>query len=818
MRPTAERDSNRTHGSFVLEVLDMQPRLGIAAQLAACGALLAWALAGTALAQDDKNINVVGTGTGGAAADRWALLVGINDYERDDISDLKYAVADVEALYNVLTDTGIGGFAKRNVKLMTTNSEGDLLPKRSNMMYWLGWLKDNVTEAGLVVIYFSGHGISDEGTAESYLLPVDADLRNTTTLQESSVPVAKVQSILKDLPCKKLILFLDACRNDPKAGKGDVDNPLSDDLARGLELEGEGRGTFYSCKVGERSYEWGDKKQGVFSYYLCDGLRGNAADRYGNVSLDTLRSYVTTNVVQWGRDNGREMTPWLHFEGTGTFTITRGEATRAKLTVQTDPPYADLALVMGGEEMPMGLAPREISPGDERSITLKASKPGCGSKTETINVEPGEERTVTIKLLVFDAAQAEQHTKNIGVTPVEPTDPETPTPPARTYAFVLNNPAEGDNPGRSVVLMGSGPPGAEVQYTVNWVGQGFDPKITGDNIASDRVRIADDGSFFSNSVGLYPAMDSGVRRISGYTVKLEVFSEAVDGPATITRRIAGNWMNPQQQEVVGPVAPPPAEQWALPWRFEGVVMDYSQVPGAERPKKPDRTGEIIGGLLGGIFGRRPPKSDTEKLVRAGITAALATSTKPGEVDLWVREERGRQVKVTVDDGFVCGSDVGPLKVRDIKPGDVVRVDIAERMGDWECTAQQIYLLKRPGGLYVPSSSTQHKPGIAPPPPPPGPGPPPPRPERPEPPSSGRNWRAVQFRADAVNVQYKNMGGNYFGVRDRGKIYRVFCDNKTRIVHGSNRKSFATLADGTLVDIKGTHLSENTVRASLISIK
>ena len=36
--------------------------------------------------------------------------------------------------------------------------------------------------------------------------------------------------------------------------------------------------TRYACSIGERAYEWAEKKHGVFSYYLMEGLRGGSWD------------------------------------------------------------------------------------------------------------------------------------------------------------------------------------------------------------------------------------------------------------------------------------------------------------------------------------------------------------------------------------------------------------------------------------------------------------------------------------------------------------------------------------------------------------
>ena len=61
------------------------------------------------------------TANAGHAADKWALLVGINNY---DVSPLRYCVADVEAFRKTLIDPNIGGFDAGKVYLMTDKNIG----------------------------------------------------------------------------------------------------------------------------------------------------------------------------------------------------------------------------------------------------------------------------------------------------------------------------------------------------------------------------------------------------------------------------------------------------------------------------------------------------------------------------------------------------------------------------------------------------------------------------------------------------------------------------------------------------------------------
>ena len=67
-----------------------------------------------------------------AVAEKYALLVGINDYQ-GDISPLRYCVADVEAFRDALIN--VAGFEKDNVYLMTDQMDGQMQPDMSSVFY-----------------------------------------------------------------------------------------------------------------------------------------------------------------------------------------------------------------------------------------------------------------------------------------------------------------------------------------------------------------------------------------------------------------------------------------------------------------------------------------------------------------------------------------------------------------------------------------------------------------------------------------------------------------------------------------------------------
>ena len=77
-------------------------------------------------------------------AEKWALRVGINNYP-NDISPLRYCVADVEAFRQALIN--VAGFKEDKIFLMTDQMRGQMEPTNINVIKRLGVLSKQI-EAG----------------------------------------------------------------------------------------------------------------------------------------------------------------------------------------------------------------------------------------------------------------------------------------------------------------------------------------------------------------------------------------------------------------------------------------------------------------------------------------------------------------------------------------------------------------------------------------------------------------------------------------------------------------------------------------------
>lgn len=244
---------------------------------------------------------------------RWALVIGMDKYDSPDILPLRCAVADATVLASTLRE--VAGFDEDHVLLLTSAAEGSRRPTKANVIYWLDYLAGEVRPGDLFVFYFAGHGITYQG--RGYLMTVDADQRTPQTIKASCLSVEEIQAALKRIPAGQVLLLIDACRSQADRGSRgtDAETALTEALADGLVVpaaQDNVTATMFACDKGQRSHEWEERGHGFFTYYLAEGLRGQAADGKGAVTLQGLEAYLGKVVPDSVKREKRQLqVPWV---------------------------------------------------------------------------------------------------------------------------------------------------------------------------------------------------------------------------------------------------------------------------------------------------------------------------------------------------------------------------------------------------------------------------------------------------------------------------------------------------------------------------
>ena len=242
----------------------------------------------------------------------WAIVVGIDEYVRPSIPKLRYAVADAKLFSQALQDTL--KVPQDHIFLMTSDAvDENSQPRFVNVAYRLSSLKGKVKKDDTVIFYFAGHGVTLDG--EPFLLTEEADNRSALTLKASSLHGGDLITTLRKTESGNVWVMLDACRNSPNDKE---DSKLDPAVSSALSQANVGllqTATMFSCKVGERAWEWDEKKHGCYSYFLVEGLRRDAADSQGRVTLQSLADYVSREVPQVAKRFGSAQNPTMFYGG-----------------------------------------------------------------------------------------------------------------------------------------------------------------------------------------------------------------------------------------------------------------------------------------------------------------------------------------------------------------------------------------------------------------------------------------------------------------------------------------------------------------------
>jgi len=219
---------------------------------------------------------------------KYALLVGINQYQHGQLDKLEFAEADAKDMAKLLKEKGeyevVEVVGKDATKARITK-ELEKLAQQGNA-------------GGIVLVGFAGHGMQPEDSDEAYFVPYDAKQKVVNRDgkevndwdHDSMVSLSKILAHLKASPAGAKALLVDACRNDPKAGRGRGfgSNLKLSDLPKNLAV-------LLSCSEGERSFEHSDWGHGAFFYHVMKGMNEHA-DKKKRVTALTLAAFVKEEV------------------------------------------------------------------------------------------------------------------------------------------------------------------------------------------------------------------------------------------------------------------------------------------------------------------------------------------------------------------------------------------------------------------------------------------------------------------------------------------------------------------------------------------
>lgn len=128
----------------------------------------------------------------------YALLIGIDEYEDPNFTNLDNPVRDTESLYNILISDYL--FEKENVTLIKN-------AKITDIYNALDELSHTITKDDNLLLFYAGHGWFDEAANIGYWLPSDARMNRKAKWFRNST----LCDYLKEINSKHTLVVTDAC-------------------------------------------------------------------------------------------------------------------------------------------------------------------------------------------------------------------------------------------------------------------------------------------------------------------------------------------------------------------------------------------------------------------------------------------------------------------------------------------------------------------------------------------------------------------------------------------------------------------------------
>ena len=210
----------------------------------------------------------------------FALIIANENYKRE--SNVPYAINDGSVFRKYCLETI--GIPQSNVNYIEDATLDDIRAE----LNWIRKVSEVYGGDASLIIYYAGHGIPDERTKESYILPVDAYGSDITT----AYSLQTLYSTLSEFPTKSTVVFLDACFSGSQRSGEMLDS------SRGVAIKAKpntpiGNMVVFSASTGdETAFPYTDQSHGMFTYFLLKKLQETG----GLVSLGELADYIKTNV------------------------------------------------------------------------------------------------------------------------------------------------------------------------------------------------------------------------------------------------------------------------------------------------------------------------------------------------------------------------------------------------------------------------------------------------------------------------------------------------------------------------------------------
>lgn len=231
--------------------------------------------------------------------DKVALVIGINDYQ---LAPLSFCINDAQEVAEALEMTEFGF---HTTVLLDNNAT------RKGILNEIGSAR--LKKPSLFLLYFSGHGCTTD--IGSYLVTHDA-----APLDEG-IELQLLGRLIDQMAQEgtTTIVILDCCHSGVASPWPSKHALRINNVENSFTTLALSRIVLAACRPEQYSYEDSCCRHGLFTYYLLEGLLGNAADHDGVISVNSIFDYICQPF-----ENHTKQTPVFRGDIAGRVILARG--------------------------------------------------------------------------------------------------------------------------------------------------------------------------------------------------------------------------------------------------------------------------------------------------------------------------------------------------------------------------------------------------------------------------------------------------------------------------------------------------------------
>lgn len=212
------------------------------------------------------------------------LTVAVNNYREKELR-LKYSVNDAAALTRIVT--------KKGKQLFTGIQSYQLYDEqvtRSGLEAIFASVSKNVQRGDVFVLFVAGHGLTDELDGMYYFLPADFRFDGIQSLAQSGISMNDFKRLASSIPAMRSLFLIDTC-NSGAFSEGMAQSGIAENTALGKLARSVGRATIAASSRNQVALE-GYQGHGVFSYTVLEAMKGEAANRKGQITINALATFI----------------------------------------------------------------------------------------------------------------------------------------------------------------------------------------------------------------------------------------------------------------------------------------------------------------------------------------------------------------------------------------------------------------------------------------------------------------------------------------------------------------------------------------------